>query len=48
MLGGTVRYGVENLGRQLISVQFDTGQLLMVLADDVIYDSAVVAAVNDC
>jgi len=49
MLGGTIRYAVENLGRQLISVEFDTGQSMMVLADDVAYDSAaVVVAASDC
>jgi len=42
--GGTIRYQVENLGRQLISVEFDTGQSMMVLADDVTYDGAVAAA----
>jgi hypothetical protein len=36
--GGTIRYSVENLGRRLINVAFDSGQALMVLADDVIYD----------
>jgi hypothetical protein len=46
MSGGTIRYQVENLGRQLISVEFDTGQSMMVLADDVTYDSAVAAAIN--
>jgi hypothetical protein len=50
MLGGTIRYATENLGRQLISVAFDTGQSMMVLADDVTYDENVVAvaAANDC
>jgi hypothetical protein len=38
MLGGTIRYAVENLGRQLINVTFDTGQSMMVLPDDVAYD----------
>ena len=37
-LGGTVRYTVENLGRQLLNVTFDSGQSLMVLADDVKVD----------
>ena len=43
MLGGTIRYAVENLGRQLINVTFDTGQSMMVLPDDVAYDDAAAA-----
>ena len=38
MLGGTIRYALENLGRQLINVDFDTGQSMMVLADDVTWE----------
>ncbi|HJQ85761.1 MAG TPA: hypothetical protein VKA21_16860 [Candidatus Binatia bacterium] len=44
-LGGTIRYQVENLGRQLINVTFDSGQSMMVFADDVILDAADEAAV---
>ena len=50
-LGGTVRYGLENLGRNLLNVTFDSGQSLMVLADDVILDGdeavAVASVAND-
>jgi hypothetical protein len=38
MQAGTVRYTTENLGRMLVRVDFDSGQSLMVLADDVIFD----------
>jgi hypothetical protein len=38
MQGGTIRYAVENIGRQLINVHFDTGQSMMVLPDDVAYE----------
>ncbi|HZP43291.1 MAG TPA: hypothetical protein VFD84_17525 [Candidatus Binatia bacterium] len=34
-LRGTVRYTTENLGRTLVCVEFDSGQSLLVLADDV-------------
>ena len=37
-LGGTVRYATENLGRTLFRVDFDSGQSLMVLPDDVHFD----------
>ncbi len=37
-VAGTIRYTTENLGRTLLHVDFDSGQSLMVLADDVIYD----------
>lgn len=47
MLGGTVRYAVENIGRQLINVDFDTGQSLMVLADDVIFDDTKIATASN-
>ena len=50
-LGGTIRYGCENLGRNLLNVTFDSGQSLMVLADDVILDVdeavAVASVAND-
>ncbi len=39
-LAGTVRYATENLGRTLIRVDFDSGQSLMVLPDDVRLDAA--------
>ena len=38
-LGGTIRYTTENLGRTLVRVDFDSGQSLMVLPDDVILDA---------
>ena len=37
-LGGTVRYTIENLGRTLVRVDFDSGQSMMVLPDDVTID----------
>jgi len=46
-LGGTVRYGLENIGRRLLNVDFDSGQSLMVLVDDVILDAAEGAAAGD-
>jgi hypothetical protein len=46
-LGGTIRYGLENLGRTLLNVDFDSGQSLMVLADDVTLDAGERAAVSD-
>ncbi len=39
-LGGTVRYALENLDRKLLNVAFDSGQSMMVFADDVILDAA--------
>jgi len=38
-LGGTIRYTTENLGRTLMRVDFDSGESLMVLPDDVILDA---------
>jgi hypothetical protein len=32
---GTIQYEVENLGRQLINVQWDNGLRLNVLANDI-------------
>ena len=32
---GTIRYTVENIGRTLVRVDFDSGASLMVLPDDV-------------
>jgi len=32
---GTIRYGLENLGRTLFLVDFDSGESVMVLPDDV-------------
>ena len=50
-LGGTIRYGLENIGRTLLNVDFDSGQSLMVLVDDVMLDAdagvGVAAVVND-
>ncbi len=37
-LEGTVRYQVENLGRTLLRVDFDSGTSVMVLPDDVAVD----------
>ena len=37
-LCGTVRYTTENLGRTLVHVDFDSGQSLLVLPDDVAID----------
>ena len=37
-LAGTIRYTTENLGRTLVRVDFDSGQSLMVLPDDVVLD----------
>ena len=39
-LAGTIRYTVENVGRTLVRVDFDSGDSLMVLPDDVILDVA--------
>src|SRR5436189_2523707 len=38
-LAGTIRYTTENLGRTLVHVDFDSGESLMVLPDDVILDA---------
>jgi hypothetical protein len=35
---GTIRYAIENIGRTLLHVDFDSGQSLMVLPDDVSVD----------
>jgi hypothetical protein len=32
---GTIRYSIENIGRTLLRVDFDTGESLMLLPDDV-------------
>ena len=37
---GTVRYTMENIGRTLVRVDFDCGESLMVLPDDLRLDSA--------
>ncbi len=37
-LGGTIRYRLENLGRFLLKVDFDSGDSLTVLADDIVVD----------
>ena len=38
-VGGTVQYALENLGRILIRVDFDDGPSLMVLEQDIEFDS---------
>jgi hypothetical protein len=43
-LPGTIRYAIENIGRTLLRVDFDGGQSLMVLPDDVRFDDAARAA----
>lgn len=35
---GTVRYALENIGRTLLHIDFDSGPSLMVLAEDVSLD----------
>ncbi len=35
---GTIRYAVENIGRTLLCVDFDSGASLMVLPDDIRLD----------
>jgi hypothetical protein len=35
---GTIRYAVENIGRTLLHVDFDSGASLMVLPDDIRLD----------
>jgi hypothetical protein len=37
-LGGTVRYTTENVGRTLLRVDFDSGESMLVLPDDVHLD----------
>ena len=46
-LGGTIRYAVENIGRTLLNVNFDSGQSLMVLPDDVVLDGEHAVALGD-
>jgi len=36
---GTIRYTIENIGRTLLRVDFDCGDSLMVLPDDVTMDA---------
>lgn len=36
---GTIRYTIENIGRTLVRVDFDSGASLMVLPDDVSMDA---------
>lgn len=36
---GTIRYTIENIGRTLLRVDFDCGDSLMVLSDDVTMDA---------
>jgi hypothetical protein len=45
-LAGTIRYTIENIGRTLLRVDFDSGQSLMVLPDDVRYDANAYAALG--
>jgi hypothetical protein len=37
-LGGTIRYTMENLGRLLLRVDFDSGESLLVLPNDIAVD----------
>jgi hypothetical protein len=37
-LEGTIRYAIENIGRTLLRVDFDSGVSVMVLPDDVAVD----------
>ena len=37
---GTVRYTMENIGRTLVRVDFDCGESLMVLPDDLRFNEA--------
>lgn len=46
-LRGTVRYTTENLGRTLVCVDFDSGQSLVVLSDDVTIDRATTTTATD-
>ena len=41
---GTIRYTIENIGRTLLRVDFDCGDSLMVLPDDVTMDGERYAA----
>jgi hypothetical protein len=38
LLGGSIRYATDNVGRRLLYVDFDSGQSLMVFADDIALD----------
>ena len=40
---GTIRYTIENIGRTLLRVDFDCGDSLMVLVDDVTMDAGAYA-----
>ena len=40
---GTIRYTIENIGRTLLRVDFDCGDSLMVLVDDVTMDTGAYA-----
>ena len=35
---GTIRYALENIGRTLVFVDFDSGPSLMVLPDDILLE----------
>ena len=39
-LEGTVRYAIENLGRQLLRVDFDSGASLIVLPEDFVIEAS--------
>jgi hypothetical protein len=36
---GKVRYTMENLGRRLVRIDFDSGRSLVLLADDVAFEA---------
>jgi len=38
-LEGTIRYTIDNIGRTLLRVDFDSGESVMVLPDDVTLDA---------
>jgi len=46
-LAGTIRSTTENLGRTLVHVDFDSGESLMVLPDDVVLDFGPEHSVGD-
>jgi hypothetical protein len=39
-LGGTIRYSLENIGRMLLRVDFDSGESLLVLPHDIAVDGS--------
>ena len=46
-LSGTIRYALENIGRTLLYVDFDSGQSVMVLPADVIYDGGDIVSAGE-